>query len=371
MESRCLLAGIDTLELGFCVEKYLIGESQWKDLAEAKECSRSSDFDNKLATIELCGHEFQVNRGGAQRYGYILRNEDVTLKINEKAQSGIHFPEIQVGLHSGYLWRKGYESAIRESEEWLAQLANIGMVKVSRADLTADIKASMPVLSSDLREIVTRAKNKGLLGRGQFDVGKFYTGLKLSGYRVGSSNLMCRMYDKIAESYKSRKTWFEELWAKEGWQIGDPVTRVEFQLRRPFLRQMQTDSPYDLIAQAPDLWRYLTRNWLTLRAPGDDSHRNRWPVSELWKVVQGAGNKFGEVTGIRRIHQMRPTIDGLIRMNRGTLVSIVTLLEASSAGKERRLIKQEVIKMIEDMLRDSTFDMDVERRKAKYSGMDN
>jgi len=370
MESQCLLAGVDTLELGFCVDNYRLRRRHWNALDEAQESSRKSYSDNKLAAIELYGNEFLVNRAGAQRYGYILRNDDVTLKINENAQGGIHFPEIQVALHSGYLWRNGYESAIGYIQEWIARLADIGMVKVSRADLTADIRAPLPVLSADCREIVTRAKNKGLLGHGQFGVGRFYTGLQPSGYRVGSSNLMCRMYDKVAESYKSKKTWFEELWEKEGWQKGEPVTRVEFQLRRAFLRQMQTSTPDDLIVQAPDLWRYLTEDWLTLRVPGDDSHRNRWKLRELWQVVQGAGSKFGEVTGITRMRQMRPTFEGLRSQYCGLLVSIVATSTELLGGESTEIPKEWIISMTHDMLRKPEFDMDVKRRKAKYSGMD-
>lgn len=149
MESQCLLAGVDTLELGFCVDNYRLRRRHWNALDEAQESSRKSYSDNKLAAIELYGNEFLVNRAGAQRYGYILRNDDVTLKINENAQGGVHFPEIQVALHSGYLWRNGYESAIGYIQEWIARLADIGMVKVSRADLTADIRAPLPVLSAD------------------------------------------------------------------------------------------------------------------------------------------------------------------------------------------------------------------------------
>lgn len=181
---------------------------------------------------------------------------------------------------------------------------------------------------------------------------------------------MCRMYDKVAESYKSKKTWFEELWEKEGWQKGEPVTRVEFQLRRAFLRQMQTSTPDDLIVQAPDLWRYLTEDWFTLRVPGDDSHRNRWKLRELWQVVQGAGSKFGEVTGITRMRQMRPTFEGLRSQYRGLLVSIVATSTELLGGESTEIPKEWIISMTHDMLRKPEFDMDVKRRKAKYSGMD-
>jgi hypothetical protein len=371
MESQCLLVGVDTLELGFCVGKYFLGGRQWSDLAAAKESSRRSDFDNKLAVMELGGHEFLVNGAGAQRYGYILRNNDVTLKINENAKSGIHFPEILVTLHSGYLWREGWQRAIGKIEECMAQLGDIRMVKVSRADLTADIKALMPVLSADFREIVTRAKRKALFGHGQFDVGRFYTGLQPSGYRVGSSNLMCRMYDKVAESNKSKKMWFEELWAKGGWQKGEPVTRVEFQCRRPFLRRMQTDSPGDLIVKAPGLWRYLSEEWLTMRVAGDDSHRGRWDLQGLWQAVQGAGTKFGEVTGITRMRQMRSTFENLRSQYRGYLVSMVATSTELLGSEATETPKEWVMSMTEEMLREPEFDMDVKRRKAKYSGMDN
>lgn len=365
----CLIAGVDTLELGFCVKEYLLVEEKWKDLAAAKEGSRSSDFDDKLESIELCGHEFLVNRGGAQRYRYVLRNDDVTLKINENAQSGRYFPETQVVLHSGYLWRNGYQRAIENIRRWMEGLGNIEMVKVTRADLTADVNVFLPDISADFREIVTRAKNKAYFGKGQFEVERHYTGIRPSGYRFGSSNLMCRIYDKVAESYKSRKTWFEELWAREGWQRGDPVTRVEFQLRRHFLRQMQTDSPNDLIAQAPDLWRYLTEEWLTMRVPGEDSHRNRWALQGVWEVVQGAREKFGGVTGVIRMRQMRPTFNKLKNQYRGLAVSIVALAEASFGGKSTGLPQGQLISMTKQMLKDPQFDIDVRRRRAKYSGI--
>ena len=60
MESQCLLAGVDTLELGFCVDKYRLRRRHWNALDAAQESSRESYSDNKLAAIELCGNKFLV-----------------------------------------------------------------------------------------------------------------------------------------------------------------------------------------------------------------------------------------------------------------------------------------------------------------------
>lgn len=43
-------------------------------LEKAKEQARSTDFNNDLGAVDFCGYTFSVNRGGAQRYNYILRN---------------------------------------------------------------------------------------------------------------------------------------------------------------------------------------------------------------------------------------------------------------------------------------------------------
>ncbi|MFC1965002.1 HEPN domain-containing protein [Chloroflexota bacterium] len=92
-----------------------------------------------------------------------------------------------------------------------------------------------------------------------------------------ANDILCRIYDKTLEILHSDKKWFENLWSVYGWEKGDAVTRVGFQCRRKIIKKMQIKTIDDLFVIVPDLWRYLTVEWLTIRLIQDDTHRNRWP----------------------------------------------------------------------------------------------
>ena len=214
------------MELGFNVTSYKLSDSIWESLAMAKEGSRSTHYENDLGGTDFCGHVFNVSRGAAQRYNYILHNNDLSLKINKEARGGLYFPELYITLRSAYLWRNSWQETVARVIKWVNTWAEIREVHVSRVDITADFRCGLPVLSQDLRELVIRARNKT---EHQGSCDKRLRGLKITGYTAGSSNLLCRIYDKTEEIKTSNKAWFKELWATKGWQEGATVTRVEFQ----------------------------------------------------------------------------------------------------------------------------------------------
>jgi hypothetical protein len=99
---KCLLAGIDTLELSISVKEYKLTEEQWNLISNAKQAAQNTRFD-KGCVIEILGHKFEVKRTGGQRYNYILENGDVTIKISQEAQGGKYFPELHITFRSEYI----------------------------------------------------------------------------------------------------------------------------------------------------------------------------------------------------------------------------------------------------------------------------
>jgi hypothetical protein len=361
----CILAGIDTLELGFCVRQYTFPSDIWELLTQAKENARSTDYSNDLGALNFCGYTFIINRGGAQRYNFILRNQDIELKINQEAKDGKYFPEVHIKFMAAFLWRSGWQSAMNKTIEWVKEWADVRAVVVSRCDIAVDFGCELPVLSQDFKELVTRAKKK----EAHFE--RYQDGLNLTGYSIGGSSLMCRIYDKLNEIKKSNKDWFKELWQKNGWQELQPVMRVEFQCRRTILRTMQIHSPDDLEYQLADLFKYLTEQWLTIRSIGTDSHRSRWPISNLWQAVQCAIGQFGQVTGIIRLKQLRPRYTHLTKQLRGLLVSMVALTSESLNAPDNRIPIAQIRHLVRSTTAKADFDIDVSKRRAKYAGMDN
>jgi hypothetical protein len=361
---KTILAGIDTLIVGYNINGYALGDSEWYMLAEAKEAAKAIDFNPDGQRIDFRGKLFSVLPTGTRMHKYILKNEDITLKIKPAANGGAAYPEIIVQYSSVFLWRGGYELACTQFRDWLSSWAYVSGEIVSRVDLCGDVNAPLPELDRDFRELVTRAQ-----GKETFQIQTFARGLKLSGYVFGSGDCLCRVYDKVNEiETKSNKTWFYDLYRQNGWTDGEPVTRIEFQTRRKFLKSMQVTTLDDLLASIADLWVYLTEKWLSLRDQGNDSNRSRWAVKPYWAVVQGARRFFGKLSGVMRVRQYRPKLAALRQQARGVMVSMAAVVGASMGGNDSSSIGyQYVLQEFGRMLSEPFFKTDIKRREAKMA----
>ena len=235
------------------------------------------------------------------------------IRIAKDARSGVNYPEIQVRFKSAFLWRHGWQKAIKMVDDWIRSWAEIKDIKISRLDLAVDFMGALPVLSSELTEVVTRIKKK----KGYCVSGQYNEGWDRIGYTFGEKDLMGRIYDKRKEIGRSDKKWFEPLWKANGWEQGNPVTRVEFQIRRKIIKQMGICALEDLNTKIPGLWEYLSEEWLSIRVVGKDSHRTRWAISDFWLMVQSAAGLFGNVTEVSRLKQLKAKGETLRRLQEG------------------------------------------------------
>lgn len=62
--------------------------------------------------------------------------------------------------------------------------------------------------------------------------------------------------------------------------------RIEWQVRKPILRQFGVVTFPDLKNCLGDLLRYLSEDHTTLRIPNGDENRSRWPLHPLWIDLQ-------------------------------------------------------------------------------------
>jgi len=175
------------------------------------------------------------------------------------------------------------------------------------------------------------------------------------------------VYDKRTEIVHSNKAWFEAMWRKEGWDGVSPVTRVEYQGRRKFLKSMQVETVEDLENQLADLWRYFT-SWLSLRDKGSDSNRRRWPVKSFWRIVVDAVPAFGQITGVLRIAQRKPRLDSLSRLGRGVMVTLTALIQTDSDVSFQAALGV-VQERVKEWATGERFERDVTRRAGRLAFM--
>ncbi len=127
---------------------------------------------------------------------------------------------------------------------------------------------------------VTRAK---VLDR--FSINRVF-----SGWTVGPGGVIsARLYNKTLELKKSGKTYNQPQWEKAGWKPGQTVWRLEFQLRRSVLKELEVSTFADLLPRCGGLWRYATESWLRLsRSDKASANRKDLPTHPLWQVLAGA-----------------------------------------------------------------------------------
>ena len=145
---------------------------------------------------------------------------------------------------------------------------------------------------------------------------------------------------------------------------------MEFQCRRKIVRLMQMRTIEELFSKVPDLWRYLTDEWLTIRTIQNDSHRTRWSITDFWQVVQNAGSCFGQVTGVSRLKQMITRKDILERNLRGYVFSLAALAMKSLPGSDVVYGRRYVVYFLEGVIEDLNFEQEVQKRRHKYDSME-
>ena len=349
-------SGVDSLVIGFCVSSYT-SDADFTVLAGAKLKAGEKMFNSKGAAVKWFGKDFVVKPGGAKGYEWILENGDVHICVAKEVQSGRIIPELFITFRAEYLWRVGYEAAFNEVNTWISTWANICDNRVSRADLCIDIQMPFPKLDPK-RQLVTRARHKAEY------IEVYASGCRGTGYKVGKDALVARIYNKHLEIKASRKEWFKDIWLYNGWDGKTPVIRVEFQARRLFLKDMAVDNFDSLLERLADMWRYFTHQWLTVRIPGEDKHRHRWPIIDWWVLIQGEYILFGEPLGVLRHKQPQVRYDHLMRQGKGVLLTAVAAA-SSRFGIEHGIFK--VVKDINEWFNDPGFKNEVAERSARIS----
>ena len=344
-------SGIDSLVLGFSIEEYLESDG-FTDLEDSKLLAGEKMFNSKGYPVSWYGVDFIVQPRGARSYEWILRNDDVIVCIAREAKGGSVLPEVYVTFSAPYLWSHGSTKAVKLFKHWLGKWVLFTADKVSRCDLCLDIEMTTPMIDLH-KEIVTLAKHKGYYIK---DLSGYMRGLRNSGYEFGKSALVGRFYDKTLEILSSKKDWFRDIWTANNWDGVTPVTRVEFQMRRKFLKLFQINGYDDLELAVASTWRYCTGDWLRVCEPSKgkkNNHQHLLPVQEWWAFVQQSKCLFGEDVGLTRFQLKKPRYDALIVQGKGVLSSALAL-RASAVGISEALYSfhKDIDAWLKDDLRD-------------------
>jgi hypothetical protein len=140
--------------------------------------------------------------------------------------------------------------------------------------------------------------------------GIFHENGRLQTLQFGRSDVVLRIYDKVAEILQqSNKVWLFELWGAT-----ENVWRIEWQVRKDVLRRFGMRTFADLYTGQGDVLRYLATEHDTLRTKGSDTNRSRWPLHPLWDDLHAQIRAFNAQGVYREIDPAAALNERLQRM---------------------------------------------------------
>ena len=319
--------GVDSLYLSY----YGKLADEWNiRLDDLKIKAQSEDETEKaLAQISIGSHLFEVRDRGLPRFPYLLVDNCFFIKLNRKKSKILPMAHVQIS--SEYLAAVGVEAAERDLRMVINTLGMVdGVASVSRADLFLDFVCAFNLALTEQPDWITRANLMAKYYDCRLDE-------PFTGWVIGmGGNLHARLYEKVIEIInKSHKTYLFELWKANGWQVGEKVWRMEFQIEKQTLKELGIISLSDLLNKQAALWHYLTHDWLRLSIPNpNDSKRDRWPNHPLWDAVAGVYDLPIDQPRLQRFRPARlPADERLFVHGLGGLTSFMASRGIEDFGK--------------------------------------
>lgn len=279
--------GIDTLDLGLAVEWGDSREELSKDLERGK--AKASGW-NHLKWRTLGDEQLHIYPSGKRNYRYHLLCSVGQIFIG-KSDFRKGTPNVLVSFHAWSIWEIGWRECVRRVEQIFDALdGSIVYIKPSRVDLCIDFHIPGGLNADFIKEhLVTRSQST----RQYEKAGKLET-FYLGG---GKNAVQLRVYNKTVKAIKDKTLeFFWQVWDAHHYEN---VWRVEFQLRRPFLKNYGINTLGNLCDKNSAIWRYLTEEWCSLRLP-DDSNSSRRTVHPFWKAVQEGFPCQGEFCPLKK-----------------------------------------------------------------------
>jgi len=234
------------------------------------------------------GFLWNVQRTGTRMFNYRLSSGDLFLLINKRTCEG-NVPNMMLEIGSESCWSPGFEEIFYYFTRWIEVIdGKIIKNQVSEVHLAADL------IGTHIESLNIRDKNYWITKSHKFSL--IESPRQLETFSVGKGDIMMRIYDKVLElRYSaSKQATFADSWGVEKYDE-QPVTRVEFQLRREILKNINKtdthkgiDSYEDLCDSLNAIWRYCTHVWVRHCLEPVDScnnHQSRAENSDFWNFI--------------------------------------------------------------------------------------
>jgi hypothetical protein len=314
--ARTLLCGVDTLYMSFDLP---VSEAMWERLDQEQQIAQQIQQERRAVHCPEWLNAILRPTGAKGGYRFLIESDAWSLKllrdIPNRPPIFVEMRAFNLKTHPGGVIGACQDvctflqDILLEDQDprTVCQAINLDVARCSRLDLHSDWQGGWhPTLAEGGHRLFIRP--------GQVDWHPFLSGNVCTGYVFGKGHVLARLYNKTRQAKQSHLDWYFTLLEQHNGASFDPaqdVWRLEFQLTRAGVKgfrlatKQELTDPDEVIEaelDAEDLpsigtvrkalhwagqvWLYLTKRWLRLVEPDDDTNRGRWPIHPTWQVLR-------------------------------------------------------------------------------------
>ncbi|MBU0730402.1 MAG: hypothetical protein KKE17_05560 [Proteobacteria bacterium] len=244
---------------------------------------KAQEGENDSIPVEIEGFNFNCMRTGTSRYTYRLISGDISVLLNRRKHND-RTPNVRIEIGSISCWSPGYKKLYSDLKKILSIFSG-SIVK----EIVSEVHLAVDLLNVDINSLPISDQDHWISRAHKFTSN--YDHKKFTGITQGKGNLMLRIYDKIMElqNQNNKQKAFKDIWRLKSLENA-AVTRIEFQVRRPVLREFKPsiNTLENLENTLTSLWQYLSLEWsqLTLNPVDRNHNQSRAVIHPLWEFIQ-------------------------------------------------------------------------------------
>lgn len=379
VENKVVLTGIDTLVItaggNVSPSKWLINQQQiWNQYQQ--------DFDyatDEFLCDEINGSWFSIKPYGMKQYKYVLDNPEIghirVWNPDKWSTGALAKQHIYIDFRSSWLHQQSPDTL----EQSIIDVAGVFFdyndprelnIQISRVDLHTDVTNGSSFLSeSQIKNTITRSKyrnyfveddviklsadekdllegapyyNKGtqklipvelvdklmMIANNQLSIGVdnvvHKREIETAYFGKKKSDVWGKVYDKTKCCKVKSDLDTPLLWVENGWNKTDRVIRVEFSMRRAFIKEMDNGKYVSLgsfITNMNNIWEWMTTKWMRMVDEVKKNNIQLSPISKFWSIIQSAFTTA--TTNIIRKRNYQGKVNQLIKQGIGCLTQAV------------------------------------------------
>lgn len=251
--------------------------------SKAKFLKRDIHYNNNDIEVVINNHQFLY---AGKKEGFYWLNSITSLFTFgfKDPKTNRNLNDIQVQLNAMAIYTIGLTAVLKLADDVVKGFIT-GLRPITRVDLNTFVQADFSWVKTDMF-IARQTKRETIfkeMGRSR----------RTETIYIGDNPFLLRMYDKVAEMANSKKrSAMEEYFLTNGFSLSEPITNIEFEIHRAYLKQLNIKTVDDVLKNAETLFK---QSMDAIRLVNLDSltelerltnNRNRAETFPIWEHIK-------------------------------------------------------------------------------------